>query len=315
MHRPHLIGAFSSDTYLRGRALHTKQAERNRTRVSCDYSPFMNMKIHFSAILLAAFVAPQAKAALPEATEVERGPHHRLWQRSIDIAGPSGKTRKQYSSFVELQTGLHRWTDQGWAVTDPRIEIFPDGAIVRNLQYSVIFSPSLADGGSLDILLPNGRDGQPGQRLRGHLLGLAYREGNRFVFISEVKECAGVIGGAEQNELTFADAFSDFPINVKYVVQRGKLSQSIILQNRLPHPREVGLSDAAEILLMTEWINFAAPQRQQRALQEAKGGQHALMDEQIEFGPMEFIAGKDLYRRARDRDFHCGSQELGGVAR
>ena len=249
---------------------------------------FMNMKIHFSAILLAAFVAPQAKAALPQPMEVERGPHHRTWATVSEIQSPRGVI-KRTNSYVELQTGLHRWTDQGWVETDPRIEIFEDGAIVRNLQYQVIFSPNLADGGSLDILLPN-VGGQ--QRLRGHLLGLAYREGDQFVFVSEVKDCAGQLGGAEQNELIFFDAFTDFHIDVKYVAQRGKFSQSIIIHDRLPHPHEVGLTEAAHVELMTEWVNFPPVQKEQRILEAAKDGQRALTDERIDFGAMRFTAGK-----------------------
>src|SRR5262245_9222168 len=238
--------------------------------------------------ILALLLGAPLKAALPEPTITEKGPHHRTWGTVREVQTARG-IRSQTNSYVELQTGLHRWTDQGWVETDPRIEIFQDGAIVRNLQYQVIFSRNLAEGGSLDVLLP-GNDGQ--QRLRGHLLGLAYREGNQVVFISEVKECAGEIGGPGQNELTFRDAFTDFHIDVKYVVQRGKLSQSIVIQDRLPHPREVGLTDAAHIELMTEWVNFPAPQREQRILEEAKDGQRALTDERIDLGSMRFIAGK-----------------------
>jgi len=245
------------------------------------------MKTAKVAVMVFLFASTAfAGAAAP--VIAERGPHHRTWANVREIQTPRGVTLET-NTYVELQTGLHRWTDQGWVETDPRIEIFQDGAIVRNLQYQVIFSPNLADAGSLDILLPGG---QEGQRLRGHLLGLAYREGNQLVFISEVKECAGIIGGAEQNELTFADAFTDFHIDVKYVVQRGKLSQSILILDRLPHPREVGLSDAAHVELMTEWVNFPAPQRDQRVLEEAQNGQRALTDERIDFGPMRLAAGK-----------------------
>ena len=175
-----------------------------------------------SLALLLTFVPLLGAEAEPSApTIIERGFHHRTWHRTIEIPGPDGRVRQASSSFVELQTGLHRWTDQGWVEADPRIEIFQGGAVVRNLQYSVIFSQNPADGGSLDILLPHG------QRLRGHLLGLAYRQGNQFVFISEVKPCAGQLGGSEQNELTFADAFTDFRIDLKYTVQRGKLTKPI----------------------------------------------------------------------------------------
>jgi hypothetical protein len=46
-----------------------------------------------------------------------------------------------------------------------------------------------------------------------------------------VKDCAGVIGGPEQNELIFPDAMTDLGVSVKYVVQRNRISQLVTLHN------------------------------------------------------------------------------------
>ena len=160
--------------------------------------------------------------------------------------------RTETGSYIELQGGLHLWTEQGWVETNPRIEVFQDGAVAKNLQYQAIFAPNLATPGAIDLLLPDG------QRLRGHLLGLAYTEGNQSVLIAEVKDCAGVIGGAEQNEVTFSDAFTDFNISVQFVLQRDRISQNVIVHQQLPHPSEWGLTENAVLEVLTEFTTVPA---------------------------------------------------------
>ena len=85
------------------------------------------------------------------------------------------------------------FTNQGlndWVETDnPHIELFQDGAVVRNLQYSVIFNPNLASQGAVDISLPSG------ERLTGQIMGLAFTEGDRSVLIAQTRDCAGEVSG------------------------------------------------------------------------------------------------------------------------
>ena len=159
------------------------------------------------ALFTAALTAGEREPVI-----ISRGAHHRTWESTREVQTSDGKTRTETSSYVELQGGLHRWTEQGWVETSPRIEVFRDGAVARNLQYQAIFAPNLATPGAIDLQLPDG------QRLQGHLLGLALTEGNKSVLIAEVKDCAGVIGGAAQNEVTFSDAFTDFDISVQFLL-------------------------------------------------------------------------------------------------
>jgi hypothetical protein len=129
------------------------------------------------------------------------------------------------------------------------------GAIARNLAYQAIFAPNLATPGAIDLLLPDG------QRLQGHLLGLAYTEGNQSVLVAEVKDCAAQIGGPEQNEITFADAFTDFDISVKFILARDRVSQNVIVHQQLPHPREWNLTEDAVVEVLTEFTTKMAPGR------------------------------------------------------
>jgi hypothetical protein len=232
----------------------------------------------FCAVVVSLSVAASIRASEPRV--VDRGPHHRTWETTREMPTPDGKTRTETGSYVELQGGLHRWTEQGWVETNPRIEVFQDGAVARNLQYQAIFAPNLATPGAIDLLLPDG------QRLQGHLLGLAYTEGNQSVLIAEVKDCAGVIGGAEQNEVTFSDAFTDFDISVQFVLQRDRISQNVIVHQQLPHPSEWGLTEDAVLEVLTEFATFPAVRLENREAVEGLAAQH------VTFDSMEFVSGK-----------------------
>ncbi len=232
----------------------------------------------FSAILVSVAVATSVSASEPRI--VDKGPHHRTWETTLEVSAPDGKTRTETGSYIELQGGLHRWTEEGWVETHPRIEVFRDGAVAGNLQYQAIFAPNLATPGAIDLLLPDG------QRLQGHLLGLAYTEGNQSVLIAEVKDCAGVIGGAEQNEVTFSGAFTDFNISVQFVLQRDRVSQNVIVHQQLPHPGEWGLTEDAVLEVLTEFTTVPAVRVENREAADGVGGQH------VSFESMEFTSGR-----------------------
>src|SRR5580765_7356120 len=122
------------------------------------------------ALLLAGhflrLALPNASAELghgpPEPTITERGLHHRRWETAY-ITERGGRVVTNLQHYTELQTGLHRLDPdvKDFVETDPRIELFQDGAVVRHLQYSVVFAPNLASPGAIDILLPDS------QRLTG----------------------------------------------------------------------------------------------------------------------------------------------------
>jgi hypothetical protein len=231
-----------------------------------------------SAVLVSLGLVLASRAAEP--TIVAKGPHHRTWQTTREVLAPDGSARTVTSSYVELQGGLHRRTEQGWTETNPRLELFQDGAVARELQYSAIFAPNLATPGAIDLLLPNG------DRLQGHLIGLALTEGDRSVLIAEVKDCAGVIGGGAQNELTFLDAFTDFNISVQYVLRRDRVSQNVLFEQQIAHPREWGMSDNAVLELITEWTTFPQVKIEQREPIDGLAAHH------VSFDSMEFVSGK-----------------------
>jgi hypothetical protein len=217
-------------------------------------------------------------AAAQQNQIIERGPHHRVHQVTKGIQTPFG-LRTETNRIVELQGGLHRWTDQGWMETHPRIELFEGGAVVRNLQYGLIVAPNLATPNALDLSLPDGA------RVQGHLLGIMLSDGNRSALIAEVKDCAGVIGGPEQNELTFPDAMDGLDATVKYIVQRDRISQLVTLHNAF-HPGEWDLTENAVLEILSEFKEFPELRK------EARPPMDGVATEHLSFGAMEFVTGR-----------------------
>jgi hypothetical protein len=254
----------------------------------CLQDVLMKRTLLFS-LLLGTLLSTRCPGFGQDLIELDRGPHHRTWGRVQEIQTPRGARYRTNTAIVELQGGLHRWdADQNkYVVSSPRIEPFQDGAVVRGLQYSVIFAPNLATAGALDLQLPDSQG-----RLSGHLLGLAYTEGARSVLVAEVTDCAAEISGSEQNILTFRNAFTDYAIDVQYVVTRERFSQNLILRERLKSPLEYGLSENAHLEVLTEWIAAPPITKETRIIEPAQDGQRALTDERIILGTMQFLGGR-----------------------
>ena len=239
-----------------------------------------------TTLMLAVFTATLIPSPAQQHQIIEKGPHHRVLQATRQIQTPRG-LRTETNQIVELQGGLHRWTDQGWVETHPRIELFRDGAVVRNLQYGLIVAPNLATPNAIDISLPDGA------RVQGHLLGLMLTDGNQSALIAEVKDCAGVIGGPEQNELTFADAMDGLDVSVKYLVQRDRISQLVTLHNRF-HPSDWNLTENAVLEVLSEFTTFPELRK------EARLPINGVATEHLSFGAMEFVTGRAFASLGRD---------------
>src|SRR5262245_66538721 len=110
----------------------------------------MNIRIPISLILFVTLTAPQLKAALPEPTVAERGAHHRTWQRVSERVRRDGKSIKHTNSYVELATGMHYQKDGQWLESKEEIELFEGGAIARQGQHQVIFTPNINTAEAID---------------------------------------------------------------------------------------------------------------------------------------------------------------------
>lgn len=238
-----------------------------------------------------------ATSAVEERKILSQGPHHRTWE-VVRESSSGGRTQQITSQIVEVEGGMNRQNEAGeWVSASSKIELFNDGAVVRQAQFRAIFAASLAQLGSIDIETPDRK------RLVGNPLCLLLTEGDRSVTIAEIQDCAGEVVGPEQNTLLYRNAFTDYAIDIEYRIGKASLSQWLVLHEPID-PEEYGFTDAAVLEVLTEWTTL--PETRRTAREWARGnGQHAaLVDERISLGAMEFVTGKA---------FAVGAENGGGV--
>jgi hypothetical protein len=89
----------------------------------------------------------------------ERGPNHRVWQRTSYESTPDGKQVPHIHKYVELSTGLNFWdpnTSQ-WLESKEQIEAYPGGAVARQGQHKIIFSSNPNTAVAIDMQTPDGK--------------------------------------------------------------------------------------------------------------------------------------------------------------
>src|SRR6266496_4649228 len=127
------------------------------------------LSLAFHPLQAVAQVGAQAGAVrLSEPVVTERGPHHRTWSRVKQITLPGGRRLFETKSYQELAGGMHYLNGQGvWTEAKPLFELFPGGAIARQVQTQVILAPNANTAGAVDW------SGPEGQRCRSHVLGIS----------------------------------------------------------------------------------------------------------------------------------------------
>ena|SRR6266542_267302 len=110
------------------------------------------MKTHFLFVpaffLLAALAGAQTPEAVsPEPVVVERGPHYRVWQRTVKETLANGGVVTRRSGYTELAVGMHYLKDDLWTESKEEIELFQDGAIARQGQIRMALSLALCISG------------------------------------------------------------------------------------------------------------------------------------------------------------------------
>ncbi len=186
-----------------------------------------------------AQAAPSGDQSSAAYSITERGPHHRVWSKTVWEPTPAGQLAPRTHSYTEIATGMHYRDANGrWAESTEEIEAFSGGAVARHGQSKVIFASNLATPGAVDIETPDGK------RLRGHVLGLTYFDtsSGSNVFITQIKGSQGVISGP--GEVTYPDAFEQVSGSIRYTYRRSGLEQDVILDAEPPAPEEFGLDSA-----------------------------------------------------------------------
>ncbi len=239
------------------------------------------MKTILVSVAMIVVLSSNSLAQAPQATIIERGPHHRVWQwTETDENG-----QPVSHSFTELATGLHYLNPLTGQLEESReaFEITATGyAVARHGPHQLLLAPNINAPVSVDVLLPDG------QRLRSNPMGLSFFDtaSGKNVLLGEVKDCAGEL--IESNVVVFPDAFTDIKGAIKYEYTKSGFTQDIILYDNagLGSPEDYGLNPESTLLEMySEFHNPPTPTKR-TVLDE-----NDLIDERLDFGLMEIGKG------------------------
>ena len=250
------------------------------------------MKTPIILTLLAATTALWAQETKPRV--VDRGPDSRTWQWETTVKRPDGKIETETHGYVEVGTGVCRWSGKEWIDASEVIEIFEGGAIGRSAQLQVTFAPTYLGG--IDTLAPDGN------RVQSRILGLAFYDlaTQKSVMIAEAKDCVGAV--LPPNQVIYRDAFDGNVLaDVVYTYKLGSFHQDLVLRAQLPvTPEAYGLSSDSSVLeIWTEMISGREPQKVPQApvgiLKVRNAGpvlELPLADVELNFGHNRIIAGR-----------------------
>ena len=260
------------------------------------------MKSEFTLIVVATSLAwasgnqSTLAQAPPNATVVERGPHHRVIERTLTETRLDGTTAQRKSSYTELATGLHYKNELGeWIESREEIEIFQGAAVARQGQHSVIFAAQLNSPGAIDLLSPDGK------RFRSHVIGLAYTDAasGRSVMIAETKDSIGAV--LPPNQVIYQDAFAgDCVADVRFTYTLGGFEQDIILLTAPPSPAQWNLDpDTTRLEVFTEFLevpdgtatDVVLKQESDPVLRQQMA-EPDLIDQRLDFGVMKVDQGQ-----------------------
>lgn len=237
-----------------------------------------------------ARAANVAVSTEPVVTDV--GPNHRRWTRQQVLQLPDGRTRTNVTSYVELESGLHRWdaaTGQ-YVATDPGLEILPDGsgAVAHRSAHNVAIAANLNTRGAITVHTPDGK------RLVCHVLGLAWFDAatGRSQMFAQVQDSIGELHGTDT--VLFRDAFQGVAAVVRYSNRRDGFEQDVVLLESVTPPRGFN-PETTRIEVWNEFLEAPAALLTQRA-------RAGMTDDIVDWGAMQtgpgraFLLGED--RRA-----------------
>jgi VCBS repeat-containing protein len=216
---------------------------------------------------------------------VDKGANHRVWEKVTSITNDFDEVFAITNRYTELGSGLYFRDGSGtWSNATTEIEVREDGiGIAKGGAHITAFSPNVNTRGAIGMATPDGK------RLKSHVLGLAYYDfhAEQSVLIAEVKDSVGVVVG--DNQVVYADAFSDFKADIRYTYTRGGVEQDIIFRERPPSPETFGLDPRTTWLeVWTEFVDPPAPAIEQEI---RRGWLNSKVDRILDFGDMKITPG------------------------
>lgn len=212
-------------------------------------------------------------------------------------------------SFIELASGLNRWSDasKSYVPASAEIEIVDGYGVFRKAQHSIIFAGHLNHPeGTIDMLLPDAK------RLKSRVLGIAFAdaEDNNSVFLAETVDVDGELTG---NQIIYPDAFdSGVTADVQYTATISSFEQDLVIRRKFPvSPADMGLDgETCRIQIWSEFLQTPQPFKRARVIRRTPTVVE--QDESLDFGSFEFTAGKAFLLGAGDNQ--NAANETTGIA-
>jgi hypothetical protein len=220
----------------------------------------LNAGAEFSqAVASDASTSPDSNLAaeLPAPTPwavVDRGPHHKTWERIVYELSPSGSAVPVSHRYTELATGMNYLQNNQWVDASEEIDILPQGGAAAVHGQHQVYFPTDIYAGAVQLVTPDGKN------LQFRPLGLSYFDGNNSVLIAELTNSVGQLLPSKR-EVIYPDAFSDLAVDLRCVYTRAGYEENIVLKERPPDPQDFGLNPATtRIQVLTEWFSPPQPQ-------------------------------------------------------
>lgn len=190
-----------------------------------------------------------ASSSGPAYTVADRGPVHRLWQRTVTLTNYlTGKISQEVHQYTELGDGLCYQENGQWIDSQDLIEITPTGAEAVHGPIKARFSPNLNTVGAISLTTPSG------QVFQSHPLGLYYFDAasGKAAVISTSKDTMGQL--APPNQVVYTNAFTGLTADMMYVYAKEGFEQNVVLLQAPPPPDHYGLAPATTRLEV--WTAF-----------------------------------------------------------
>jgi hypothetical protein len=250
----------------------------------------LSLRLLFGAILLLCFTISVAAAPaaapiqdLPAPTPyavTQRGPHSRVWERTVLEPAPFGKNFPRKHTYTELATGLHHLVNGEWVDSGDQIQIQPQGgAVAQNGQHQ-LYLPSDLYNDALTLTTPDSKT------LVSRPLGLAFADTQRNTLIAELKQ--GPTGQIlpSGNQALYTNICTDCSLDLLVTYKLAGVESDLVIRSQLPDPTEFGFTNDVRLQWWTEFFAPPDPQKIQSVLPDGT------IDETLDFGEMKMGSGK-----------------------
>jgi hypothetical protein len=194
----------------------------------------------------------------PPYTEVDRGAHYRVLQKTVSVTNAqTGEITQEVHAFTELEDGMHYWTNNTWADARDLIEITPTGAQAVHGQMTAQFSGDITSIGAIKLTTP------AGDVFQSRPAGLYYFDSalGQVTRISSVQSSQAIL--YPPNAVVYSNLLSGINADLMLVWARNGYAQNLVIKQSLPSPESFGFSSATtRVQLWTAMDSCPVPVRQ-----------------------------------------------------